>query len=93
MATILPGQQQGTGNIDTLLLKAFGQEVFTAFEETTEMEGLHTVKTSQKARSISFPVLGKATASYHEPGTEMFGQQTRQTERVITVDRLLVSAV
>jgi len=92
-STILPGQQQGVGAIDALLLKAFGQEVFTAFEETTEMDGLHTVKTSQKARSVQFPVLGKATASYHEPGVELFGQQTRQTERVITVDRLLVAAV
>jgi len=92
-ASILPGQNNGVGAIDALLLKAFGQEVFTAFEETTEMDGLHTVKTSQKARSVQFPVLGKATASYHEPGVETFGQETRQTERVITVDRLLVSAV
>ena len=93
MALIQPGQDNGSGNIDALLLKVFGNEVFTAFEENTEMNGLHMIKRSMKGRSATFPVLGKLTASYHTPGDEMFGQATKQTERVITVDKLLVSAV
>ena len=42
-------------------------------------------------KSAQFPVSGKASASYHTPGNEITGGQLPHSERVITIDDLLVA--
>ena len=38
-----------------------------------------------------FPVMGRASANYHTPGTEITGGTVKHAERVITIDDLLIS--
>jgi len=89
--TVIAGQKNGGGNIDELLLKMYGGEVLSSYDAYAEMEGKVTVRTTKKGRSVDIPVLGKASASYHTPGEELFGQASKQTVRNIAPDRMLVS--
>jgi hypothetical protein len=88
----------GTDVADTsdntgLFLKIFGGEVFAAFSETTHTMDKHYVREIASGKSAQFPKTWKVDAAYHEAGQEMLGQDTDETERVITIDGLLVSHV
>jgi len=88
----------GTDVADTsdntgLFLKVFGGEVFAAFSETTHTMDKHYVREIASGKSAQFPKTWKVDAAYHEAGQEMLGQDTDETERVITIDGLLVSHV
>ena len=67
-------------------------EVLAAFEERNVMMPLHTVRTIQSGKSASFPLVGTATAGYHNPGDEILGTAIDHSERVISIDNLLVSS-
>tara|TARA_X000001388_G_scaffold43384_2_gene30468 strand:- start:6217 stop:7302 length:1086 start_codon:yes stop_codon:yes gene_type:complete len=86
------GEAQG-GSTDPreLFLKLFSGEVLAAFQERNLMMPLHTVRTITSGSSAQFPLTGKATASYHAPGTELTGASINHAERVIHIDNLLVS--
>ena len=93
-ATVLAvGQQNGSGATDALFLKVFGGEVLTAFEEANKVMDKHTVRTISAGKSAQFPATWKVTAGYHTAGAEIVGQSSNVSERVITIDDLLLSSV
>jgi hypothetical protein len=51
------------------------------------------VRSISSGKSATFPVIGQAASSYHVPGTEITGSTIPVSERVITLDGLLISAV
>ena len=89
-----PGQANNAGDTDALFLKVFSGEVLTAFEETNIMKDLHRIRTITEGKSASFPVMGKAAARYHSPGTPILGATPiAHGERVIAIDDLLIADV
>lgn len=87
------GQANGTGATDALWLKLFGGEVMGAFNLANVMGDKHRVRTISGGKSASFPAIGKTSAAYHTPGTEIVGTPIKQNERVITIDDLLLASV
>ncbi len=88
----------GTDVADTsdetgLFLKMFGGEVFAAFSEAVVTADKHFVREIQSGKSAQFPKTWKVDAAYHTAGQEMLGQDTDETERVISIDGLLVSHI
>lgn len=89
-----PGQKNLTGEVDAMFMKIFMGEVLTAFDETNIMKDLHIIRTIDHGKSASFPVLGKATARYHTPGTPIIGSnQIAANEKLINIDDLLIADV
>lgn len=79
---------------NALFLKVFSGEVLTAFEEVNIAKDLHRMRTITHGKSASFPVMGKASARYHEPGTAILGSNViAHNERVINIDDLLIADV
>lgn len=77
-----------------LYLKMFMGEVLTAFEKETVVLDKHTIRTIASGKSAQFPVIGNMPdAEYHTPGEEILGQEIKQGERIITIDKLLISHV
>jgi len=87
------GQVNGAGATDALFLKVFGGEVLTAFEEANKVMDKHTVRTISAGKSAQFPATWKVGAGYHTPGAEIVGQTSNVSERVITIDDLLLASV
>lgn len=88
----------GTDVADTtdetgLFLKIFGGEVFAAFSETVVTMDKHFVREIQSGKSAQFPKTWKVSAGYHVAGQEMLGQDTSETENIISIDGLLVSHI
>ena len=88
----------GTDVADTsdstgLFLKVFGGEVFAAFSEKVHTADKHMMKEISSGKSSQFPKTWKVSAAYHTAGVEMLGQDTDETERVISIDGLLVSHI
>jgi hypothetical protein len=76
----------------SLFLDVFGGEVLTAFDSATVTLDKHTVKSvSGGAKSYRFPKTWKAEAEYHQPGTELLGNDFETGEITINVDDILVS--
>lgn len=82
-----------TSDSTGLFLKVFGGEVFAAFSEKVHTADKHTVREIASGKSAQFPKTWKVSAAYHSAGQEMLGQDTDETERVITIDGLLVSHI
>jgi hypothetical protein len=77
-----------------LFLKMYSGEVVTAFEKHTLMLDKHNVRTIKNGKSAQFPVIGRMPdAAYHVPGAEILGQDILHGERVISIDRLLISHI
>jgi hypothetical protein len=77
-----------------LQLKVYAGEVVTAFEKHTVMLDKHNVRTIKSGKSAQFPVIGRMPdAEYHTPGAEILGQDILHGERVILIDRLLISHI
>ena len=87
------GQVNNAGAQDALFLKVFSGEVMTAFSEATVTEGRVVTRNIANGKSASFPILGKTTAAYHTPGTEITGLSLPANEQIITIDDLLVSSL
>jgi hypothetical protein len=88
----------GTDVADTsdptgLFLKVFGGEVYAAFSEKVHTADKHVSRDLSSGKSAQFPKTWKVSASYHSAGVEMLGQDTDETERVISIDGLLVSHI
>ena len=82
-----------TSDATGLFLKLFGGEVFAAFSETVHTADKHYVREISSGKSAQFPKTWKVEAGYHVAGQEMLGQDTDETERVISVDGLLVAHI
>lgn len=83
-----------------MFLKVFSGEVLAAFEEANVMLPLTKVRNINSGKSAQFPLTGKASATYHVPGTSMFDvtvdngdylETIQVGERTIAVDDLLVA--
>lgn len=85
------GQVNGQGAADALFLKVFAGEVLTSFEKSNVMMGKHQVRTISNGKSASFPVMGRASAYYHQPGQEILGGTLKHAEKIITIDDLLIA--
>jgi hypothetical protein len=94
------GLVAGTDN-NELFLKKFSGEILQSFEESNIFKPLHTIRTIESGKSAQFPVTGIATANYHTPGeniaeeggaTSKYLSDIKKTERVITIDDMLVAS-
>ena len=87
------GQSNGSGSKRELFLKLYAGEVLTAFQTRNVMMPIHRVRTISKGKSAQFPMTGKfRNASYHTPGTEITPATTKQAERLVSIDDLLINA-
>ena len=86
------GQTNLSGDVRSLFLKLYAGEVLTSFEAKNIMMPLMRTRTISKGKSASFPMLGRTTAEYHTPGNEITGGQVRASERIVTIDDLLISS-
>lgn len=97
------GQNLASGDTNALFLKVFSGEILTAFETSTVMKGLQTLRTISSGKSASFPVTGIASADYHTVGNSILETESggsskylsdiQKTEKQIFIDDMLVSSV
>lgn len=77
-----------------LFLDIFGGEVITAFDlATITADKVQTRTLSGGMRSARFPKVWKATAEYHQRGSELLGNEIETGEITITPDEILVAHV
>jgi len=75
-----------------LHMKVFLGEVLEQFEKHTVVLDKHVIRTLTHGKSASFPVLGRVPdAEYHTPGAEILGQSVPHSERILTIDKMLIS--
>lgn len=86
------GRVNASGSEDALFLKVFAGETITAFEQSSVTEGQEMVRSISSGKSASFPVMGRTSAAYHTPGSEIVGTDVNHNEVVITINDLLVSS-
>lgn len=87
------GQANATGSNTALFLKLYSGELMTSFETECVFRDKHMRRPISGGLSAQFPVVGRNSAAYHTPGTELLGNNIAQGEVVITVDDILVSHV
>ena len=88
-----PGIENAGNDARKLFLKLYAGEVLTAFQTKNIMMPLHRVRTISKGKSASFPMTGKyRDAAYHTPGAEIVPNNSKQGERIVSIDDLLVNA-
>ncbi|WP_242076574.1 phage capsid protein [Brevundimonas diminuta] len=89
-----PGFKAGGAAGNTaLLLEIFGGEIQAAYERMTIMRDKHRIFKLENGKTLRFPRVGRATASYHTPGTEILGKQIDHDEIVLSSDDKLISDV
>ncbi len=86
------GANNGGSDKDELFLKVFSGEVLTAFEQQCVMMDKHMVRTIANGKSAQFPVMGRTDAAYHTPGAEITGDSINHSEKVITINDLLLAS-
>ena len=96
------GQQNATGDANTLFLKQFAGEVMATFETENVMMPLHTVRSISSGKSAQFPTTGVASATYHTPGESLlvtdlssaskYLSKIKHSEVNISIDDMLVSS-
>ena len=87
------GLRDGSSDARSLFLKLYAGEVLTAFQSRNIMMPLHRVRTISKGKSAQFPMTGKyRDAAYHTPGKEIVPTTSKQGERIVSIDDLLVNA-
>jgi len=99
------GQIKGTGGAwaagatqqdgyRALFLKLGSAEVLSAFEEYCVFKGKTKERNIRGGKSMAFPITGKQSAAYHQPGTEITGgtnDPSDLNERVLTLDSLMIA--
>lgn len=85
------GQINQTGGADDLFLKLFSGEVLTSQKAAMVFADKHFVRSITNGKSAQFPLIGKASARYHTPGTFIAGRKISHAEKVITIDDLLIA--
>lgn len=83
-----------------LFLKVFAGEIIANFDEKNVTDGLVTTRSITNGKSASFPVLGKAEASYHTAGKNIiqeggssstYLEDIQKTEKEIFIDDALIA--
>ena len=87
------GQDNGSGDDDALFLKVYSGEVLAAFDEANKAMNKQMTRNIKSGKSAQFPATWKAQAAYHTAGTELSGQAINHSERIITIDDMLVADV
>ena len=85
------GQANLTGAADELFLKVFSGEVMSSFNANTVMSDKTRVRNITSGKSAQFPAIGRISADYHTPGSEILGNNVEHGEKVVTIDDLLIS--
>jgi len=85
------GSDNGGSDPDALFLEVFAGEVLTAFLAANKFLDKHTVRTIESGKSAQFPVTGQGDSHYHTPGTLLTGTAVPSSQRIITIDDLLVA--
>ena len=91
--------QAGATGLDTdraLMLKLGSAEVLDAFERACVFKGKTRERNIRGGKSVAFPITGKRSASYHQPGTVITGDGNDPSdlnERIINLDALMVADV
>lgn len=96
------GQQNNTGDANTLFLKQFAGEVMATFETENVMMPLHMVRSISSGKTAQFPTTGVASATYHTPGESLlttdsssvskYLSKIKHSEVTIAIDDMLVSS-
>tara|TARA_Y100001973_G_scaffold72500_1_gene105732 strand:+ start:45 stop:1181 length:1137 start_codon:yes stop_codon:yes gene_type:complete len=75
-------------------LKLFSGELFKGFQHNTIARDLVMKRTLKNGKSLQFIYTGRMSASYHEPGSSILGQENALpvAEKTIQMDDLLVSS-
>ena len=75
-------------------LKLFSGELFKGFQTNTIARDLVTKRTLKNGKSLQFIYTGRMSASYHEPGTPILGNENALpvAEKTIQMDDLLISS-
>ena len=87
----------GAAGLDTdraMMLKLGSAEILDAFMTATVFKGKTRERNIRGGKSVAFPITGKMTAAYHQPGTELTGtinDPSDINERVISLDALMVA--
>lgn len=88
------GQNNGAGATDALFIKVATGEILAAFQRTTEFTDKHLMRQIASGKSAAFPVLGRSNnGAYHVPGTELTGGAIPASEKIITIDDLMLTHV
>lgn len=77
-----------------LFLKLGAAEVLTAFEEACIFKGKTRERNIKGGKSVAFPITGKMSARYHQPGVPILGSGNSPSdlnERVINLDALMIA--
>ncbi len=74
-----------------LFLKVFAGEVMTAFNAGNATFNRHIVRTIASGKSAQFPILGRTSASYFTPGSELLGNLIKSNEKIISINGMLVA--
>tara|TARA_R110000764_G_scaffold49631_2_gene109652 strand:- start:4141 stop:5124 length:984 start_codon:yes stop_codon:yes gene_type:complete len=75
-----------------LFLKVFAGEVLTAFNTNNIAMPLHNVRTIASGKSAQFPLTGISSTGSHTAGAEIVPTAINHSEKIITIDDLLVSS-
>lgn len=87
----------GASGLDTdraMMLKLGSAEILDAFMTATVFKGKTRERNIRGGKSVAFPITGKMSAAYHQPGTELTGtinDPSDINERVISLDALMVA--
>ena len=87
----------GATGLDTdraMMLKLGSAEILDAFMTATVFKGKTRERNIRGGKSVAFPITGKMSAAYHQPGTELTGtinDPSDINERVISLDALMVA--
>ncbi len=87
------GQVNQAGATDALFLKVFAGEVMTEFERNNVFKALTYVRVITAGKTAQFPLVGRASSSYHTPGTWIDGSAIDHAEKTISIDDMLQSNV
>jgi len=98
--TVSPlGQINGAGDARALFLKKFSGDVLVEFHNRVFMREYVMSKTLTSGKSYQFPATGRATASRHVKGEDIFDSSNSylntigHAERIVHLDRPLVAPV
>lgn len=91
------GQSQATGDSRILFLKVFSGEVMRTFDTKTVTMARTRVRTITSGKTAQFPKIGRAAASYHTAGQDIFDSgnsylnNIKHAERTISIDDKLIA--
>lgn len=85
------GQSNGSGSNQALFDDVFMTQVRSTFETATVFKGLTRNRTISKGKGATFPHLGRVSATFHVPGTEITSGSINHAETYIPVDQLIVA--